>query len=283
MKYHSLDKVCKIFDVSLDSYGRLEAERVMFNNLKYFFILGILFFISCEKYINSQTDSNLNDRDIIVSGKVIDSFRNLPIHRAEVDFGGQSSLTDYLGQFELPYRLTVDNERNKPVELTVISDNYFDYKQEIIIAPIDLTISVYMIYAAPMVKNSVLVPHYFATQEEDLVVVQALVFDYQGADEIDSVRTTLYYRNERDDKLRTSIIPLRFVEKVSQEAAHYQAVVIPTYQVIWHIQTFFNIYVEDTLGYSTEVEDGPVDPWTSDTLIFPPIYYQPKKDSIFSD
>jgi hypothetical protein len=255
----------------------------MFHKMKYFIILCILFFLNCEKYINSYTDSNLNDREIKVSGTVVNEFTGHPIKRAEVNFGGQGSVTDHLGQFELRYFLTVDNDRNKPVEMKVSATNYFDFIRSSIIAPIDYTILVSMTYAAPIVENSVLVRHYFVVEEMDLVVVQALVFDYQGVDEIDSVGTALYYRNEEDETLRTSNIPLRFVEKVSEKAAHYQAVAIPTYQDIWHIQKFFDIYVEDSLGYSTFVEDGPVDPWTSDTLIFQPIYYPPKLDSIFTN
>jgi hypothetical protein len=251
--------------------------------MMYFIVLSTLSFLNCEKYINSQTDSNLNDRVIKVSGTVINEFTNQPIKGALVNFGGQDTLTDYLGWFEMRYRLTVDNDRNKPVEMTVLAYNYFDYQQLYYIAPIDYTITARMTYAAPIIKNSVLVRHYFDEQEMDLVVVQALVFDYQGADDIDSVGTILYYRNEEDQSFRTSIIPMRFVEKLSSNSAHYQAVAIPTYQAIWSIQQNFDVYAEDSQGYSTFVQDAPINPFSGDTLIFPPIYYHPKLDSIFTN
>ncbi len=255
----------------------------MLHNMKYFIILSSLFFLNCEKYINSQTESNLNDREITVTGTVVNEFTSQAIKGALVNFGGRDTLTDHLGKFELRYRLTVDNDRNKPVELIVSANNYFDYKLASVIAPIDLIYAVRMIYAAPIVENSVLVRYYFVQEEMDLVVVQALVFDYQGADDIDSVGTILYYRNEEDQTFRTSIIPMRFVEKLSQNSAHYQAVAIPTYLDIWHIQNNFDVYVVDSLGYSTYVQDVPINPLSGDTLIFPPIYYHPKLDSIFTN
>lgn len=255
----------------------------MFKSMMYFIILSTLFFLNCEKYINSQTDSNLNDRVITVSGTVVNDFTSHAIKGALVNFGGQDTLTDYLGRFELRYRLTVDNDRNKPVELKVRADKYFDFEQARFVAPIDYTLSVRMIYAAPIIENSVLVQHYFIAQEMDLIVVQALVFDYQGADDIDSVGTVLYYRNEEDQTFKTSIIPMRFIEKLSYNTAHYQAVAIPTYKDIWHIQRNFDVYAEDSLGYSTFVQDAPINPLSGDTLIFPPIYYQPKLDSIFAN
>ncbi|UCF65071.1 MAG: hypothetical protein JSW33_04365 [bacterium] len=245
-------------------------------------ILGSMFSLTCERYINSQIDSNLNDREIIVSGTVVNEFTGDPIKRALVNFGGRDTLTDHQGYFKLPYRLTADNDRNKPVEMTVIADNYFNYKSTFIIAPIDYTLLVSMTYAAPIIINSVLVRYYFSVEEMDLIVIQALLFDYQGADDIDSVVTTLYYQNERSLKFRTSKIPMRFVEKISQNAAHYQAVAIPNYQDIWNIQNNFDVYVVDSQGYSSFIQDVPLNPFTGDTLIFPPVFYMPKMDSIFS-
>ena len=260
-----------------------KTEILMFRSITYLIIVCTLFFLHCDKYINSQTDSNLNDRVITISGTVISEFTNQPIKGAVVNFGGQNTLTDHQGQFKLHYRLTVDDDRNKPVEMIVTAYNYFDYQQSYYVAPIDFTINARMIYAAPIIENSVLVKYYFVAQEMDLVVVQARIFDYQGADDIDSVGTILYYRNEEDQTFKTSAIPMRFVEKLSYNSAHYQAVAIPTYQEIWHFQRNFDVYAEDSQGFSTFVRDAPINPLSGDTLILPPIYYPPKLDSIFTN
>jgi hypothetical protein len=255
----------------------------MSHHLKYFLILSSFFLLNCEKYIGSQTDSNLNDLDIIVTGTVVNEFTNQAIKGALVNFGGRDTVTDHLGKFKLRYRLTVDNNRNKPVEMKVSKQNYFDFNWASIIAPLDFNIAVRMVYAAPIIQNSVLVRHYFVVEEMDLIVIQALIFDYQGADDIDSVGTKLYYQNIEDQTFRTSVVPMRFVEKLSHNAAHYQAVAIPTYLDIWQIQRNFDVYVVDSLGYSSYVQDSPINPLSGDTLIFPPIYYHPKMDSIFNN
>ena len=251
----------------------------MTGKLLFIIILGSMFSLTCEKYINSQVDSNLNDQEIIVSGTVINEFTQQPIYKAYVNFGGRDTLTDPGGHFEILYRLSADDNRNKPVPFLVSANNYFDYKLETIIAPIDYTLNVNLVYAAPIVRNSVFVLHSFNGQDP-LAVVQAHLFDYQGADEIDTAWATFFYVNDFTQERRASQIPMVFVEKLSYNAAHYEALALTEYMDMWKVQQNYEIFVRDSLGYSTSIQDRPP-PLTGDTLIFPPVYYMPKMDSIF--
>jgi len=242
-------------------------------------ILGSLFFLTCEKYINSQVDSQFNDLDIVVSGTVLNEFTKQPIYHAYINFGGRDTLTDPDGHFEISYRLKADDNRNKPVPFSVSANNYFDYQIETIVAPIDYTFNVNLVYAAPIVRNSSFLLYSFSGQEP-LALVQSVLFDYQGADEIDTAWTTFFYVNDFTQERKASRIPMVFVEKISHNAAHYQSLALTEYMDMWKVQQNYEIYVEDSLGYSTSIQDRPP-PLIGDTLIFPPIYYVPICDSIF--
>jgi hypothetical protein len=247
----------------------------------YFILFVSLLFLTCEKYINSQTDSNFYDQEIMVSGTVLNEFTNDPVYQASVTFEGLQTFTDPEGKFLIAYKLTVDDNRNKPIQMTISADNYLGLIKEFVIAPIDYTLNIRLTYAAPIVRNSVFVFHLFPGYENPLVVVQALIFDYQEITDIDTAQTYFYYVNQQTKERKTSIIPMVFVENVSANAAHYQAIAIPSYQDVWQIQKYFDIEVKDKSNYSTYIQDSP-NAHLGDKLIFTPIYYPPKTDSIFT-
>lgn len=247
----------------------------------YFIFLVSPLFLTCEKYINSQTDSNIYDQEIIISGTVLNEFTNDPVYQASVTFQALQTFTDPKGKFQIAYKLTVDDNRNKPVQMTVSAKNYFGLIKEFVIVPIDYTFNIRLTYAAPIVRNSVFVYHQFSDYEIPLAVVQALILDYQEITDIDTAKTYFYYVNNVTQERSTSIIPMVFVEKVSKNIAHYQAIAIPLYQDVWQVQNDFDIEVKDKSNYSTYIQDSR-NAMFGDIQIFTPIYYPPKTDSIFT-
>jgi hypothetical protein len=252
-------------------------------SIKYKIILSvILFFIllsaflSCEEFTGSQTESNLQTTDIIISGSITDIFTQNEVSGASVQLGENYQATsDVNGQFSIHYQLTTDDERNKPVSLQISAANYIPFKQELLIFPVDYQLKISLTYAAPIIRESVLVFHIFPEIGVPLYVCQALVEDYQGYQDIDSVKVIFYYLNSQTQEVKQIITPMVFIAAASFRAAYYEATAYPDLlDSLWQIRKYFDLSAIDSSGYSTYIQDM-VPAMSGDLPLFPPVYLPP--------
>jgi len=236
---------------------------------------------SCKDFIGAQVESNSNDRNIQIYGTVSNMFNNQPIYEALVKYADLQTLTDPKGNYSLIYTLNTDDDRNKPVKFNVSAFNYFPYSTELIVYPVDNNINISLAYAAPIVENSILVLHKFEEYIDELYVCQARILDYQGIDEIDFVNAVFYYDNQVASRIDKLILPMDYIENVSNNTAHYQALILPSFgDENWQIRLNFDIEVYDTLGFSTYIEDQVSSVVIGDTLIFTPVFLPLKQDAL---
>ncbi len=216
-----------------------------------------------------------------ISGIVRDFYNQTSVHGATVRFGEDyQTASDVNGRFSIRYQLTTDDERNRPVKLQITARNYLPFEQEIIIYPLDYSLEISLIYAAPIIRESVFFLHQFDEFDVPLYVCQALVEDYQGYTDIDSVSVILFYVNTETQDRRKLTLPMTLIALASSRAAYYEATAYPQLAGVWEIRTNFDLQATDRLGYSTYVQDM-VPPMTGDTPLIPPVFVPPH--SGFSD
>jgi hypothetical protein len=134
-------------------------------------------------------------------------------------------------------------------------------------------------YASPIVKNSVLVLYQFSHLTYPLYVCQALIHDYQGFSDINSVKVTFYYKNSlSNEKLEITANMFR-IENVSELSSHFQSTAYTQIHSL-DLQQYVDITASDKLEYSC-FQRHIVLPQTTDTLLFTPIYTPPPEiDSV---
>ncbi len=147
-------------------------------------IILIIFFVSCDidKYIGSKYEATPMRTTAKIYGTVYNAFDNLPVFGAHVMVDSQATSADSSGNYFLNYSLGPDENRNKLMPVYCTASQYHDYNSESIIYP-ENTIDIHIDYGAPIFKKIARVD----------TICQAIVFDYQGFDNIDSVIAKFYY------------------------------------------------------------------------------------------
>ncbi len=246
------------------------------NAIFYFIITSLsIFGQGCQEFISSNTQSQLHKTNITISGIINDIYNNTAVYEASITFGKDyQTFSDVDGRFSILYRLTTDDERNRPVRLQITARNYLPFEQEIIIYPLDYALEIGLIYAAPIIRESVLVLYQFDDFDIPLYVCQALIEDYQGYSDIDSVNAIFFYLNTDTQEIRRLTIPMTLIAPASSRSAYYEATAYPQLESVWEIRTNFDLQATDQSGYSTYVQDM-VPPMTGDTPLFPPVFVPP--------
>ena len=238
--------------------------------------MAIFTFLSCEKFISSQTESNLQKTEISISGSITDIFTQGEVYGASIQLGeNYQTFSDVNGQFSIQYQLTTDDERNKLVSLQISAPNYFPFNQEMVIYPVDYDLEILLTYAAPIIRESVLVLHQFVEFDIPLYVCQVLVEDYQGYSDVDSVKAIFYYLNSQTQEVQKITSPMVFIAAASFRAAYYEATAYPDLSGReWEIRKNFDISAVDSSGYSTYIQDM-VPAISGDIPLFPPVFVPP--------
>lgn len=158
-------------------------------NIKWFLcFLSILtiFIISCdlEKLDGYKYTYDPPPESAIFTGTIYNRFTLKPLQLAEINIANQITFSDAQGKYILYYHYNEDDQRNQPVNVKISADDYLDVDTSIIVFP-ENQLNVYIKYAAPIIKKIALV---------DTSFIQAIVFDYQGYNDITTVHAQHAYR-----------------------------------------------------------------------------------------
>jgi hypothetical protein len=188
---------------------------------------------------------------------VKNKYNFLPVESAMVMAGTQATYTDSAGNYLLHYHYTEDDDRNKEVPIKIRAKNYLVLDTLMVIFP-ENELNVFATYAAPIIQNHALIGS----------ICQAIVFDYQGANDIIRVYGKFAYRRaaEKLPSLHTEMRLMRVAFDTSR-TGYYEARV-PT-EIIGYgtLNYIFTVHAEDRLSYSdstTQMNLG------SDSLLFAP-------------
>lgn len=161
--------------------------------MKYRFIINIIVSLCCaallmrcdtEKYLGYSYNADLPDNSVTISGKVVNTFTDQLVEGAIVDVNGQTTGTNYYGEYSFTYVVAIDEGYSRPIPVTVTKENYFPLHTSLVIYPTDDNVlDARLVYAAPIIQQSTYVDS----------ICSAEVFDYQGVNDIDSVFTINAY------------------------------------------------------------------------------------------
>jgi hypothetical protein len=149
--------------------------------------------ISCKEFTSYNLEGTSTDILIKINGKITDQYSGNPVRDAQVTIGPRSTITDLGGKYNLYLPMGTDENRDKPVPITISAFNYVTYTEERIFYPEDIQINLTIIYAAPIVFETSIteIPggsdggHYH---------LEALIGDYQGLSDITSAQAAFRYK-----------------------------------------------------------------------------------------
>jgi len=238
----------------------------VFNLHHIFNILCIFMLIlpGCEKYISYDYSAGSIGNLIEIRGLVSDMFDGEPVLSARIDVGGQITFSDNSGHYTIEYVLGIDEQRDKPVILTIAADNYMPYEQEVILYPVDTVINIRMEYGAPII-DKIWIGLY-----ESLIVFQTRIRDYQSVDNIQQVVSEMHYFKNGEPDSRALEQLMTQISVVDSNVAIYQSFGPLSLGDGWFFELRkFLITVYDMDGFMDDVDQINDDNWSPDTLFTP--------------
>lgn len=184
-------------------------------------LMIIFLFPGCdtEKYWGYKYDAEELTKQTKVFGKVTNLFTNEPVWRATVQINDQFTTTNLNGEYFLNYLLSKDDEFNKEARVIVSAQNYHSTTVSTLIFEDQLELNVQLEYGAPIIE---------ATVNYQLTYCQAIIFDYQGVDDIDSVYGHFRYISDSSGFVAREIDTILTRKHiVSPNRAYYQVIVEP--------------------------------------------------------
>ena len=167
-----------------------------------------------EKLADFDYDAQQLAKAVTVTGTITNVFTGEPVPFAELSFEGQLTLTDEQGNFDDDYILSVDDNANRPVPVGITAEKFFPFDTSLVIFPIDNVLNARLTYAAPIVLSGFL--------DEDTVAT-AVIFDYQGNNNIDSVFVLGWYEPTNSSRLPFyREFPMEFSRVIDANSAEYR-------------------------------------------------------------
>ncbi len=207
-----------------------------------FSIILFIFFISCDidKYIGSKYEATPIPTTAKIYGTVYNAFDNLPVFGAHVMVDSQATSTDSSGNYFINYSLGPDENRNKLIPVYCTASQYHDYNSESIIYP-ENTIDIHIEYGAPVFRRVARVN----------TICQAIIFDYQGFDNIGIVYGHFFYK--QSGKGQVSLITkqaMTGIESDSSNIGYFQCKVLPEIPGYGSLISTFLVKAFDRTGFS---------------------------------
>lgn len=227
------------------------------------FVLLMLF--GCEKFVGYNYDADPIPNTAVISGSLSNIFTDEPIIYAQVLVGSQTTKTDQDGQYLLYYAFESDEDRNKPVDVVFSAPNYYTLSKSYIIYPGQNQFDTQLTYAAPLIPQTAFVQ---IDSVDTFLVCQALIFDYQGADDISSVKASFVYFNFVDRANFFVELDMGFVERYSDQASFYQVIYTPMEGEEFKFENRCSVIAIDKEDYKCSVTLN-LDIQNPDTLLFP--------------
>ena len=231
-----------------------------------YIIISFLILYNCDydKYIGYDTNAEELLTTSPVQGQIIHFYTGDPVTNALVKVGMQETLTNINGFYNLNYVLSGDEERNKPIQIQVTAHNYYPESLTTIIEPLGNRHNFQLKYDAPIIIKAARRITILEIGKEWIkyqVICQAIVLDYQGAEDISEAFARFYYNESAD----TLYQPLVIKSMPSPDTGYFQSV----YVGMISFDLNYDINVQDEDGYSDMLERAN-NRFQEDELLFNP-------------
>lgn len=194
-----------------------------------------------------------------ISGKVLNKFTGQGVAQATIQINNQRTVTDAAGNYRMLYVLTADDNLNRPAKIEISAENYLPTTTTSLIFP-DSTMQLdfELAYGAPIIEAAVL---------PDLALCQAIVMDYQGIEDIESVSVHLSYVDNGGTVRQEIDLPMAFHGSASNLRAYYQTEVETTMDNLT-VFRLFSVTATDRNGFTDSLSHVN-DPRNPDQPLFP--------------
>ncbi|RMH82316.1 MAG: hypothetical protein D6681_17335 [Calditrichaeota bacterium] len=222
---------------------------------------AFLMLLACnaEKFTGYNYDADFFAQTAHLSGVVQNRFTGEPVSEARVQVGTQEAFTAPDGSYTLNYVLTEDDLAGKPTPVRVQAPNFFSLTSEAQLFPREITLNFELEYAAPIIV---------ATTRAELTYTQAIVFDYQGLGNIETVMAHFSYFDSATGRTTIELdVPMTLSCTVG-DSGYYEYLVAPQHPEYGTISNLYQITVRDRDGFSTAVTRVN-SVFAPDTLLFP--------------
>ena len=244
--------------------------------MRYVLIICVVFLYSCDKFTGYDYSAESIGVHSTIHGTVTNIFTSDPVKNAQMIIGDEVTSTDDKGSFSLSYLIGIDEQRDKPVRISVTAPNYYILDTTLVIVPPDMEFNISMIYAAPIIEKAwwgstpffVIVNGEIAAQP----ATQVLIHDNQGIANIDTVYTIFYYTKMGSPEIRVDTVGMKFISQLSNNRAYYQAIGIAHLgEGFLYYSRIVDICVFDEDGFSDTISERDVTYFT-DQPLFPIVF-----------
>jgi len=226
-----------------------------------FIILFSLVSISCDSdvYFGYKFTTEELSVTTLISGYVTNYYTDQPVDNVLVRFGIQETFSDVNGYYQLDYLLSEDELRNKMTEISFEKENYFPSQQSAILSNLENTIDVGLKYAAPIIVSTAR-PYLTPT----FLVCQAIIHDYQGLENLESVQVAYHFPTSIAQVYDTVRVDLEFHQSPEYGIGYYQE-----FRYFIDEEMFYYIEAMDKDGFSSRLLHS-IRPNHPDAPIFDP-------------
>lgn len=210
------------------------------------FTAGV-FFISCDTYLGYDYDAENPATTVRVFGNITNKYTGEAVDSAQVQLGLFQTLTDVYGDYAIYYELSISDQRDKPVPLSISATNYFPYSDQFILYQGTIEKTFELDYAAPMIDSAQITSDYTG------LGCSAFISDYQGYSNIRNVTGTFFYDKYGHPKFKSIDIDMNYKRASSYKSAEFRCIVPRIIEEEWTLLAkarFFYIYVEDYDGFT---------------------------------
>ncbi len=166
----------------------------------------VFIFYNCDNFWGYDYQADPIPNSATITGRITHFFTDQPVSDAKVQFGSQSTQTDENGEYLLSYIFEGDEDRDKPVTVSIDAHNYYSLNDSIKIFPQTNYYHAKLKYAAPIIQQAVIVNFI----EIDSLICQAHITDYQGRKNISSITVSFFYFNDSTRELSVDKMPMSY-------------------------------------------------------------------------
>ncbi len=223
----------------------------------------ILFFENCDsdKFFSFNYEAEQFVELATITGQVSNLFTGLPVGGARIEIENQFTESDDDGFYRLDYQLSDDAGLGRDISITASAEEFLPLTITRQFFPQPVEINFQLELGAPVIED---------VSFPELSFVQAIILDYQGVDDIDTVIANIRYLDPATN-LVTQILELGMdrIEVVDANRAHYQLVVVPQHPQFGSVSPGIIVTVIDQSGFISAIEHTN-NPFNPDTFLFDP-------------
>ncbi len=223
-----------------------------------------LFIFSCDsdKFLSFNYEAEQILEISTVTGRITNQFTGAPVNDAVIQIGLQTATSDADGFYRLDYELTTDNELGQEVDITISAEDYHEFTTSRQFFPQPVELNFQMEFGAPIFE---------AISFAELSFCQVRIFDYQGAEDIDTIFAQIPYLDPTTrDVVAERTVGLELIEILDINRAHYQAVVPAEDPQLGNAAQAIRVTAIDKSGFIRVFDHVNNVQFQPDTLLFDP-------------